>query len=124
MGKTFRQRVHEARAHVKLLSPVEAKQIIDGRGAMVIDVREAWEIAHHGTIQARATSRVASWTSRPTLTFLAATSISRIAARRSSSRAGQVARRRCVRRCCRRWASPMSGSSMAAAGPGTTPAMH
>ncbi len=50
MGKTFRQRVHEARAHVKLLSPVEAKQIIDGRGAMVIDVREAWEIAHHGTI--------------------------------------------------------------------------
>jgi rhodanese-related sulfurtransferase len=50
MGKTFRQRVHEARAHVRLLSPVEAKRIIDGSDAMVIDVREAWEVAQHGTI--------------------------------------------------------------------------
>ena len=50
MGKTFRQRVHEARAQVKLLSPVEAKRIIDGSDAMVIDVREAWEVAQHGTV--------------------------------------------------------------------------
>jgi rhodanese-related sulfurtransferase len=50
MAKTFRQRVQEARAHVKLLSPAEAKRIIDARGVTVIDVREAWEIARHGTI--------------------------------------------------------------------------
>ena len=50
MGKTFRQRVHEARVHVKMLSPIEAKRIVDGGGAMVIDVREAWEVAEHGTI--------------------------------------------------------------------------
>ena len=50
MGKTFRQRVHEARAHVKLLSPTEAKQILDEDCAMLIDVREAWEVAQHGTI--------------------------------------------------------------------------
>ena len=30
MGKTFRQRVHEARVHVKMLSPIEAKRIVDG----------------------------------------------------------------------------------------------
>src|SRR3989442_914650 len=50
MGKTFRERVHEARADVQLLSPIEAKRIIDGGGAMVIDVREAWEVAQHGTV--------------------------------------------------------------------------
>jgi len=50
MGKTFRQRARDARVHVKMLSPIEAKRIADGGGAMVIDVREAWEVAEHGTI--------------------------------------------------------------------------
>ena len=50
MGKTFRERVHEARADVQFLSPIEAKRIIDGGGVVVIDVREAWEVAQHGTV--------------------------------------------------------------------------
>jgi len=50
VGKTFRQLVREAREHVNVLSPQEAKRIIDQGGVMVIDVREAWEIAQTGTI--------------------------------------------------------------------------
>ena len=51
MAKTFRQMVREARGQIKVISPREAKPIIDRGGAMLIDVREAWEIARHGTIQ-------------------------------------------------------------------------
>jgi rhodanese-related sulfurtransferase len=50
MGKTFRQMVREARGQIKVISPHEAKPIIERGGAMLIDVREAWEIALHGTI--------------------------------------------------------------------------
>ena len=50
MGKTFRQLVREAREHINVLSPQEAKRIIDQGGVMVIDVRESWEIAQTGTI--------------------------------------------------------------------------
>jgi rhodanese-related sulfurtransferase len=50
MAKTFRQMVSEARDLVKVISPQEAKPNIDRGGAMLIDVREAWEIALHGTI--------------------------------------------------------------------------
>ncbi len=50
MAKTFRQMVKEARSHVKVISAREAKPIIERGAAMLIDVREAWEIAQHGTI--------------------------------------------------------------------------
>jgi rhodanese-related sulfurtransferase len=49
-GKTFRQRVHEARATIRLLSPREAKERIERGNAVVIDVGEAWQIAERGTI--------------------------------------------------------------------------
>ncbi|HEY3229237.1 MAG TPA: rhodanese-like domain-containing protein, partial [Roseiflexaceae bacterium] len=47
---TFRQLVQEAREHINILSPQDAKQIIDQGGVTVIDVREPWEIAQTGTI--------------------------------------------------------------------------
>ena len=50
MAKTFRQMVREARGQIKVISPQEAKRIIDLGAVMLIDVREAWEIAQHGTI--------------------------------------------------------------------------
>ena len=50
MAKTFRQMVREARGQVKVITPRDAKPIVDQGGAMLIDVREAWEIAQHGTI--------------------------------------------------------------------------
>jgi len=50
MAKTFRQMVKEAREQVKVISACDAKPVIDRGGAMLIDVREAWEIAQHGTI--------------------------------------------------------------------------
>jgi rhodanese-related sulfurtransferase len=51
LGKTFRQRVHEAREHVRLLPPAEAKEIIDRGNARVIDVGEPWQIVERGTIR-------------------------------------------------------------------------
>ena len=50
MAKTFRQMVKEGREQVKVISACDAKPVIDRGGAMLIDVREAWEIAQHGTI--------------------------------------------------------------------------
>ncbi len=50
MGKTFRQLVQEAREHINVLSPQDAKRIIEQGGVLVIDVRESWEIARTGTI--------------------------------------------------------------------------
>jgi rhodanese-related sulfurtransferase len=50
MAKTFRQMVKEARGQVKVITPRDAKPIVDRGGAMLIDVREAWEIAQHETI--------------------------------------------------------------------------
>src|SRR5216684_3118767 len=41
-GKTFRERVHEAREHVAMLSPDEAK--------LLIDVGEEWQLRERGTI--------------------------------------------------------------------------
>jgi rhodanese-related sulfurtransferase len=50
MGKTFRDMVREARREIKVISAQEAKPVIERGAAMLIDVREAWEIAQHGTI--------------------------------------------------------------------------
>jgi rhodanese-related sulfurtransferase len=50
MSKTFRDMVREARREIKVISAQEAKPVIERGAAMLIDVREAWEIAQHGTI--------------------------------------------------------------------------
>jgi rhodanese-related sulfurtransferase len=49
-GKTFRQRVHEARQYVRFLLPAEAKAMIDRGYVKVIDVGEPWQIAERGSI--------------------------------------------------------------------------
>src|ERR1700704_6849897 len=49
-GKTFRERVHEAREHVAMLSPDEARQLIDVGGVTLIDVGEEWQLRERGTI--------------------------------------------------------------------------
>jgi rhodanese-related sulfurtransferase len=49
-GKTFRERVHKAREHVAMLSPDEARQLIDLGGVLLIDVGEEWQLRERGTI--------------------------------------------------------------------------
>jgi rhodanese-related sulfurtransferase len=47
---TFRERVHEARKHVAMISPDEARRILDLGGALLIDVGEEWQLRERGTI--------------------------------------------------------------------------
>src|ERR1700730_12941443 len=49
-AKTFRERVHEARNRVAMISPEEAKQLLDRGGVMLIDVGEEWQLRERGTI--------------------------------------------------------------------------
>ena len=49
-GKTFRQKVHEARPAVRMLAPEEAKAILDRGGVTLIDVGEEWQLRERGTI--------------------------------------------------------------------------
>ena len=49
-GKTFRERVHDARTTVRMLTPEQAKQRIDAGGVLVIDVGEEWQLRERGTI--------------------------------------------------------------------------
>jgi rhodanese-related sulfurtransferase len=49
-GKTFRQRVHEARTTVTMISPEEAKRRLDAGGVTLIDVGEEWQLFERGTI--------------------------------------------------------------------------
>lgn len=49
-GKTFRERVHEARRSVHMLAPHEAKQLLDRGGVTLIDVGEEWQLRARGTI--------------------------------------------------------------------------
>ena len=49
-GKTFRQRVHEARPSVRLLTPHEAKALLDQGGVTLIDVGEEWQLRERCTI--------------------------------------------------------------------------
>ena len=49
-GKTFRQRVHETRKAVTMISPEEAKRRLDAGGVMLIDVGEEWQLLERGTI--------------------------------------------------------------------------
>ena len=50
MGKTFRERVHDARRTVHMLSPREAKELLDRGGVTLIDVGEEWQLRERGTI--------------------------------------------------------------------------
>ena len=49
-GKTFRERVHEARKSVVMLTPEQAKEIIDREDVLLIDVGEEWQLSERGTI--------------------------------------------------------------------------
>jgi rhodanese-related sulfurtransferase len=49
-GKTFHQRVHEARTTVTMISPEEAKRRLDAGGVTLIDVGEEWQLFERGTI--------------------------------------------------------------------------
>ena len=49
-GKTFRERVHDARRTVRMLSPNEARQILECGDALLIDVGEEWQLRDRGTI--------------------------------------------------------------------------
>jgi rhodanese-related sulfurtransferase len=49
-GKTFRERVHEARKTVSMLTPEMAKQLLDEGGVTLIDVGEEWQLRERGTI--------------------------------------------------------------------------
>jgi rhodanese-related sulfurtransferase len=49
-GKTFRERVHDARGTVRMLTAEQAKQRIDAGGVLVIDVGEEWQLRERGTI--------------------------------------------------------------------------
>jgi rhodanese-related sulfurtransferase len=50
MGKTFRERVHDARRTVRMLSPREAKEQIDRGCVTLVDVGEEWQLRERGTI--------------------------------------------------------------------------
>ncbi len=49
-GKTFRERVYEARKAVRMLDPGQAKQMLDRGGVLLIDVGEEWQLLDRGTI--------------------------------------------------------------------------
>jgi rhodanese-related sulfurtransferase len=49
-GKTFRERVHETRKTVTMITPEEAKRRLDAGGVTLIDVGEEWQLAERGTI--------------------------------------------------------------------------
>jgi rhodanese-related sulfurtransferase len=49
-GKTFRERVHETRRHVSMITPEEAKRRLEAGGVMLIDVGEEWQLRERGTI--------------------------------------------------------------------------
>jgi rhodanese-related sulfurtransferase len=49
-GKTFRQRVHEARSAVRMITPDQAKELLDRGGVTLIDVGEEWQLRERGTI--------------------------------------------------------------------------
>jgi rhodanese-related sulfurtransferase len=50
-GKTFRERVHETRKAVTMITPEEAKRRLDAGGVTLIDVGEEWQLRERGTIR-------------------------------------------------------------------------
>jgi rhodanese-related sulfurtransferase len=49
-GKSFRERVHETRKAVTMITPQEAKRRLDAGGVTLIDVGEEWQLRERGTI--------------------------------------------------------------------------
>jgi rhodanese-related sulfurtransferase len=49
-GKTFRERVHETRKAVTMITPEEAKRRLEAGGVTLIDVGEEWQLRERGTI--------------------------------------------------------------------------
>jgi rhodanese-related sulfurtransferase len=49
-GKTFRERVHETRKTVTMITPEEAKRRLEAGGVTLIDVGEEWQLRERGTI--------------------------------------------------------------------------
>jgi hypothetical protein len=82
-GKTFRERVHDARRHVAMLSPDEARQLIDLGGVLVIDVAKNGNSASGGRFRVPATSRGANLKSGRTSRRNVAIRRSRIGSRKS-----------------------------------------
>jgi rhodanese-related sulfurtransferase len=50
LAKTFRERVHETRKTVCMITPEEAKRRLDAGGVTLIDVGEEWQLRERGTI--------------------------------------------------------------------------
>jgi rhodanese-related sulfurtransferase len=50
VARTFRERVHETRKEVAMISPEEAKRRLDAGGVTLIDVGEEWQLRERGTI--------------------------------------------------------------------------
>ena len=50
MAKTFRERVHETRKTINVITPEEAKRRLDAGGVTLIDVGEEWQLRERGTI--------------------------------------------------------------------------
>ena len=49
-AKTFRERVHDVREDITMLTPRQAKQRLDAGGVLLIDVGEEWQLRERGTI--------------------------------------------------------------------------
>jgi len=49
-AKTFRERVHDVRDDITLLTPEQAKQRLDAGGVLLIDVGEEWQLRERGSI--------------------------------------------------------------------------
>ena len=50
MARTFRERVHETRKDVTMITPEEARRRLDAGGVTLIDVGEEWQLRERGTI--------------------------------------------------------------------------
>ena len=50
MAKTFRERVHETRKSITMITPEEARRRLDAGGVTLIDVGEEWQLRERGTI--------------------------------------------------------------------------
>jgi hypothetical protein len=66
-GRTFRERVHDARAEISMITPREAKALLDQGGVTLIDVGEEWQLRERGTVPgARHITRGENSRSKPT----------------------------------------------------------
>ena len=50
MARTFRERVHETRKSINMITPEEARRRLDAGGVTLIDVGEEWQLRERGTI--------------------------------------------------------------------------